>query len=159
MENSMNDSMATRLARLEREIRYWKLARTLIIASVTIAMLLGAGTSSETLQAERFVVIDSQGRIRAELGLDKQGNSDKVALRLYETNPQHDAFGIKGPIPSASLSIGHAGSAGLVLIGGSSGVHLVDLKGTERARLGISENSPGLFLVRHKRQSGCVSGR
>jgi hypothetical protein len=150
----MNDSVTERLVRLERELRYWRFAAVFVVASFTLVILLGVGTSPETIRAKRFVVVDPQGRTRAELGLDEQGNSEKVALRLYETNPQHDVFGIKGPIANASLSIGHAGSVGLVMIGSSSGIHLVDPQGTERARLEISENSPSLYLYDKKGKAG-----
>lgn len=64
----MNEpTLAERLHRLERENRRWKRAGGVALAVTAAVMLMGQATSSKVIEAERFVLRDSQGRNRGGL--------------------------------------------------------------------------------------------
>ena len=78
----MNDpdlrTMSDRLDRLERENRRLRRTRALPWVAVVVLALLGAGLSEvpKVIEAERFVLRDKQGAIRAALQVEQDGESN-----------------------------------------------------------------------------------
>src|ERR1043166_330449 len=64
--------LVTRLEKLERQNRVFKILGVLIILAGGAMLLMGA-RPMEVLQAERFVLVDPSGQTAATLGLDGSG--------------------------------------------------------------------------------------
>ncbi len=79
MNETSLDVLTQRLDRLERENRRLKRTRALVLVVVGALTLMGqTAPSNKVIEAERFVLRDGMGKMRAELALDSAGGS-----RLY----------------------------------------------------------------------------
>jgi hypothetical protein len=77
--------LAQRVAQLEKQNRLFKCAGMLLLlllGSVTLVAAQERG-KVQTIEAERFVLKDANGRMRADLGMDKNGG---VRFVLYDEN-------------------------------------------------------------------------
>ena len=76
-------TLVARLEQVERENRRLRRAGVMIVLLAVAGLLMGqASPPRRTVEAERFLVRDSQGRIRAELGVFEKG---VTRLRLLDT--------------------------------------------------------------------------
>src|SRR5262249_33674282 len=83
MDSSTLDRLTQRLERLERENRRWKLASCLSVLALVAMGLMGQAVPDKVAkvgEAERFVLRDSAGRLRAEL---RVGSADRSGLWLF----------------------------------------------------------------------------
>jgi hypothetical protein len=67
---SDQNSIVTRLARVEKEMRLWRIAAMLFGGCLLVTVSLGAGTNPEVarvIQAKEFQLVDDSGVIRATL--------------------------------------------------------------------------------------------
>jgi hypothetical protein len=60
--------LATRIARLERQNRFLKRAVVAICSLVVVSGLWAQPRTTRTIEAEKFVLVDSQGRARITIG-------------------------------------------------------------------------------------------
>lgn len=72
---------ASRIAQLESDVRAWKRITAVFAAAIAALVLTAqAQPSEDTLEAQRFVVIDDDGTQRATLGYDR----DRTSLVFYD---------------------------------------------------------------------------
>src|SRR5262249_3387561 len=94
MDEATLETMMQHLARLEREQRWWQ--RWAIATTTLLGLLIFLGiifslrtidtknaTVADVLQAKRFVLIDDDGKLRAELSIDKQ--QLMAGLKIYDS--------------------------------------------------------------------------
>jgi hypothetical protein len=78
-------STELRVAALERRLRFLQAASVFCAAIVVIALLLGQSrppaNASEELRAQRFVLVDENGKALGELGVAQQDGSVRLVLR------------------------------------------------------------------------------
>ncbi len=97
MPEYQSDPVIQRLDRLERENWYWKRATLLLFIVMGSAILMAVSSASvvdpliraQTIEAQKFVLKDSNGIIRAELKHDAQTRPDSggmVSLEPYGKN-------------------------------------------------------------------------
>ena len=99
MTETMSDTLTRRIERLERENRRFKRAGATIAIGIVAVLLMGqAPAKSCTLEAEKLVLKDRSGKIRAVLG--EGGEESELGLHLYD----------KKQVPRATLTLDVAGS-------------------------------------------------
>ena len=74
-------AVAERLERVERENRRLKRWGAVALIGIAAVVLTGQAKASRVVQAEKFVVQDAEGKVRAELGTFPDG---KMALVLFD---------------------------------------------------------------------------
>jgi hypothetical protein len=92
----METSVLERLEKLEKQNRRIKRAGLAVMVFIGAALLSGQASVPWKIEAERFVLRDSTGKVRGELGMTGHG----PLLTLYDNDgAQRAAFGIaeKGP--------------------------------------------------------------
>ena len=122
---AVNDAtLEERMERLERENRRLKVGMLAVVAVVAGLVCIAATEPvAKVVRAERFEVVDAEGRVRAGLGL---------------------------PAPPAAANLPRAPYAvdALAVLDGSPGLTLRDEKGKTRAGLMVSDDgSPSLMLL------------
>lgn len=118
----MDASVLERLENLERQNRRFKRAGLAAMVLAGATLLIGQATSQWKVEAERFVLKDTDGKIRAELGMAGHG----PLLALYDKDGARRAvFGIaeRGP-----------------------GIFFLDAIQKRRVALGVVEKGPVLVL-------------
>lgn len=83
------DPFVNRLNHLERQLRWWKLAGCVLVAGLMIAAIAQQTFSkSKAVDAERFVVRDESGSVRAVfgVGVGNSGREESVGLRFASRN-------------------------------------------------------------------------
>jgi hypothetical protein len=74
------DRIALRLSRLERANHRWRAGAVFAVLGIAAVVLMGqAAPSSNTVQAEKILVKDGTGKVRAMLGV---GSDDSAGLTL-----------------------------------------------------------------------------
>ncbi|MFQ5930764.1 MAG: hypothetical protein ACE5MK_13810 [Acidobacteriota bacterium] len=119
MNKSTMDILARRLNRLERENLWLKRLATFVFFGVVALILLGQAKpldGAKVVEAERFILRDNSGRVRARLGVF----NEKLALAFHDED---------GTV-RASLTI---------LRDGKPSLNLYDQAGNTRATLGYTE--------------------
>ena len=118
----MEASVLQRLANLERQNRRFKRTGLAAMVLAGATLLIGQATPQWKVEAERFVIKDAEGKVRAELGMAGHG----PLLALYdEDGTRRAVFGIaeKGP-----------------------GIFFFDAIQKRRVDLGVAEKGPVLVL-------------
>src|SRR2546430_959258 len=108
--------LVTRLEKLERQNRFFKILGVMILLTAGAALFMGA-RPLDVLQAERFVLVDSSGQAMATLGPDGSGRPG-LSIKDKATGKERVWLGMWG-----------ASEAGLGFF---------DKNGKERSRLGIT---------------------
>ncbi len=81
---STNDALLNRIAKVERELRFWRIGGTLAAVCIGLSMTVAAKSKPETpsvIQAREFQLLGDDGAVRASL--KTLGNSN-TQLRLYD---------------------------------------------------------------------------
>ena len=140
-------AIVTRLERLERQQRRWRALAIVAALGVTTLGLMGQRYAGRTVEAERFVLRDAEGRARAEL-LMVDNKEQSVALRFKDAdgNPRLTVGTENG---AALLVLNEQGGklrAGLVTLPhGAPGLNLYDSSGKPRAELSLNrDGAPAL---------------
>src|ERR1700741_403299 len=82
MARAEDAAIEARVARLEREARRWRrIAGGAVLGLVAVALMGQAKPGIRIVEAERLVLRDSNGLVRAELGVD---GDQSVALRFKD---------------------------------------------------------------------------
>ena len=75
------DAIVRRVETLEAEVRRWRRAATaLVLAGVAVASIGATIPRGRIVEARKFVLRDAAGRVRAELGLMRDGEPRMVLL-------------------------------------------------------------------------------
>ncbi|MFQ5987098.1 MAG: hypothetical protein ACE5KQ_07050 [Thermoplasmata archaeon] len=114
--------MLERLEILERQNRWLKRVGVVVMVLAGALLLIGQAQPKWKIEAERFVVKDANGKVRAELGMAGYG----PALVLY------DGDGTR----RAALGIAQKGPA----------LFIFDTAEKRRAAFGVGEKGPALAL-------------
>lgn len=148
----MNDptlgTLVQRLERLERENRRVKLLAIGLAIGIAALVLMGqvpATRGTKVIEAERFVLLDTNGRTRAILGAGPQG----YALAFYDANGKGRlVVGVDAAGPNLGLL--DANEMLRILLGitlkGWPVLGLLDANGKTRAELAIEAQGPSLSL-------------
>lgn len=81
MSQAATERLGKRLERLEREIRWWRCGTLLVALGLASVVLMGqASPTSRTVEAERFVLKDARGTIRAQLTVLTDGGGPVLGL-------------------------------------------------------------------------------
>jgi len=148
----MNDewslTLARRIERLERaQLRWRRLAVGAVLGLVAVA-LMGQKPAPRTVEAERFVLRDAAGRVRAELGVESE---QSVALRFRDadTMPRLSIGTENGASVLVLNEQGGKVRAGLVTLShGAPALTLYDPNGKNRAELALTrEGAPALTIL------------
>src|SRR5438094_759723 len=73
-------------ADLKRQNRRLKRAGVGLLLLGVAGLLAGAGQPAKTVEAEKFVLLDTFGRPRAVLGITKSADDPSVTLMLFDTD-------------------------------------------------------------------------
>jgi hypothetical protein len=76
-------TMEERVERLERAQRRWRRLAAGALIGLAGVLLMGQKPAPRTVEAERFLLRDAAGRVRAELGMDTE---QSVALRFRDAD-------------------------------------------------------------------------
>ncbi len=132
------ESLSKRLQKVERQNRTLRITAVAALALIGGVVLVGAAAPKpKTVEAEKFVVLDEQGRKRAELGMSEENSvglalSDKkgerrAALRLTRLGR-----------PSLVLQDAHGDERAKLDLGVEPSLTLSDKTGAVRLNLGIN---------------------
>jgi hypothetical protein len=142
------EMLVRRVAGLERSARRWRRAATAVMLGAVALTTMGyAIPKGQIVEAQKFVLKDSQGRVRVELG----GDSDtSIALRFKDAaGSPRVTLGLEDE--TAVLVLGDKSGrprAGLVTLAqGAPGLTFYDATGRARAELGLArDGEPGVAL-------------
>jgi hypothetical protein len=116
MSEIVKDQMHARLERLERENRRIKLAGGAALLAAVALVLMGESkpdSIAKAVDAERFVVRDTSGTVRAVLGVNPDGN---MGLEIRDANGKAGAALGMGTNGNPALRLdGRAGKTGIAL--------------------------------------------
>ena len=152
---------ARRLEALERENRRLRRGGKALVALFGAAILVAAAPAGprKVVEAERFVVRDAAGKVRAALGIREDGSP---SLNLYDQDAKTRAvLGLEGGDPVLGLldQAGHGRVQVAFEESGASRVTLFDERETGRAQLALEpDGSPSLaFADRERKASAWMS--
>ena len=119
MDNPELHDVRLRLGRLEREVRWWRLGA---LGAMVLLVALGAAPRGTTLEAERLVIRDAKGTVRAVLGTETVGRglpSFPMGLGLSKELPPDRRFGLyvyrEDGVEAAGLTLTSDGEPFLIL--------------------------------------------
>ena len=87
MNEPSMEIIGQRLSHLERENRRFKYGGVLLLIVIAALIMMGQAKPSKVakvIEAERFVLKDDEGKVRATLGFDKSEFSAKMGFTLYD---------------------------------------------------------------------------
>jgi len=145
-EPTMNN-MVLRLDRLERENCWLKRIVALVLIGFAAVVLMGQAKPSKVakvIEAEKFVVRDMSGKVRASLATD---SDSRPTLNFYDTKEKESmTMGFMGLTADGLpfLRLGGESGQGRVAYLGVQGLALFDRNG--KARVSLNTNGPSLEL-------------
>lgn len=148
MTESVDRAVLQRLERLERAHRRWRrLASAATLGLVALAVM-GQKPAPRTVEAERFILRDAAGRVRAELVVDGE---QSVALRFKDADSM-PRLSLGTENGAAVLVLNEQGGrvrAGLVTLPhGAPALTFYDNNGRNRAELALTrEGAPALTIT------------
>lgn len=161
------DELCTRLQKLERDNRRLKVVGCLLGLIAASLLLMGQGKTPQTIEAERVVLKDANGKVGAELAMDRFGS--KLILHDQYGRPVVTLIGSDTPslglirgeksiglaISENATTIGlygkdtglfHGIRAGVSLIDDVAAFSLYDKSGIEHVTLETDSNGPSITL-------------
>ncbi|RPH76860.1 MAG: hypothetical protein EHM88_18855 [Candidatus Rokuibacteriota bacterium] len=148
MSEAVDLSMAQRVERLERDQRRWRRLATAAGIGLVAVALMGQKPPPRIVEAERFILRDAAGRIRAELGVDTE---QSVALRFKDADsmPKLSVATENGSSVVVLNEQGGRVRAGLVTLPhGAPALTLYDPNGKNRAELALTrDGAPALTIL------------
>ena len=150
MSEPTMETLARRLDRLERENRRLKRAGVVILGVIAAVVLMGQATPrkvAKVIEAEKFVLRDAVGTIRAVLGPGELGGL--YHLTLFDMNGK-ELVGLATALDQAVLLFNDSHRktrAAISVVRGASTLTLYDDTGTPRAEMGAQpDGRPRLTL-------------
>jgi hypothetical protein len=150
MADGRHESIVRRVERLEREVRRWRRgAAALGLAAVAVVTIGAAVPRGRVVEAQKFVLKDASGRVRAELG---PTDTDKeIALRFRDTvGLLRVIVGLQEETSLLVLSdkTGRPRAGLVTLAQGAPAFTLYDTTGRPRVELGLArEGEPHAALL------------
>jgi hypothetical protein len=141
-------AVTRRLERLERAQRWWRRVAAGAVLGLGAVALMGQKPAPRVVEAERFVLRDAAGRIRAELGVESE---QSVALRFRDADSMPRLS--VGTENGASVVVlneqgGKVRTALVTLPHGAPALTLYDTGGKHRAELALTrEGAPALTIL------------
>jgi hypothetical protein len=137
-----------RVERLERAQRRWQRVAVGAVLGLVAVAVMGQKPAPRVVEAERFILRDAAGRIRAELGVDTE---QSVALRFRDADnlPRLSIGTENGASVLVLNEQGGKVRAGLVTLPqGSPALTLYDTNGKNRAELALTrDGAPALTIT------------
>ena len=134
-------SISERLEKVERENRVLKRFAMLALSLIAAVLVMGQAGPQRTVEAEKFVLKDSAGRMRAEITLDQSGTP---ALVFYDESGNRGASFREGDLMFLNKRGFTRMSSDGVMINNQEG-H-IEL-GTEGLRLKITSVGPEAYVI------------
>jgi hypothetical protein len=148
MSESSDVLIAQRVERLERAQRRWQRVAAGAVLGLIAVAVMGQKPAPRIVEAERFILRDAAGRIRAELAVDTE---QSVALRFRDAdNMPRLSIGTENGASVVVLNEqGGKVRAGLVTLPqGSPALTLYDTNGKNRAELALTrDGAPALTIT------------
>jgi hypothetical protein len=148
MSDELNLTLARRIERLERAERRWRTVAATAVLGVAAVVLMGQKPAPRIVEAERFILRDAAGRVRAELAVESE---QSVALRFRDpdTMPRLSIGTENGASVLVLNEQGGKVRAGLVTLPhGAPALTLYDPNGKNRAELALTrEGAPALTIL------------
>jgi hypothetical protein len=150
MADERYEAIVRRIEGLERELRRWRRgAAALGLAAVAVLTVGAAVPRGRVVEAQKFVVKDATGRVRAEIG---PSESDKeIALRFRDTvGLPRVTVGLQDETSLLVLSdkTGRPRAGLVTLAQGAPAFTLYDTAGRPRVELGLArEGEPHAALL------------
>ncbi len=138
--------LTVRLQKLEKQNRRLKGVGGLVLALTCSLFLIGqAAPKSQTLEAERFIVKDKAGIVRATLGTNTDGSL--ILALFYENSKEAVVLSVHKGMAGLGVHDERGGRAGLWVVDGAPGLSLQSRDGTVRTTLALgNKDSPILSL-------------
>lgn len=148
MTEVIDVTLARRVERLERGQRRWRGLAALSVLGIVAVALMGQKPAPRIVEAERFVLRDAAGRVRAELVVDGE---QSVALRFKDPDSM-PRLSLGTENGAAVLVLNEQGGrvrAGLVTLPhGAPALTFYDQNGKNRAELALTrEGAPALTIT------------
>ena len=146
--NEALDLTIARVERLERAQRLWRRVAAGAVLGLAAVALMGQKPAPRIVEAERFILRDAAGRVRAELGVDSEAS---VALRFRDADsmPRLSIGTENGASVVVLNEQGGKVRAGLVTLShGAPALTLYDPNGKTRAELALArDGAPALTIT------------
>jgi hypothetical protein len=141
-------TLAGRVERLEQAQRRWRRLAAGAVMGLAAVALMGQKPAPRIVEAERFILRDAAGRVRAELAVDTE---QSVALRFRDVDnlPRLSVGTENGASVLVLNEQGGKVRAGLVTLPhGAPALTLYDTNGKNRAELALTrEGAPALTIL------------
>jgi hypothetical protein len=141
-------TLAGRVERLEQAQRRWRRLAAGAVMGLAAVALMGQKPAPRIVEAERFILRDAAGRVRAELAVDTE---QSVALRFRDVDnlPRLSIGTENGASVLVLNEQGGKVRAGLVTLPhGAPALTLYDTNGKNRAELALTrEGAPALTIL------------
>jgi hypothetical protein len=141
-------TLAVRVERLEQAQRRWRRLAAGAVMGLAAVALMGQKPAPRIVEAERFILRDAAGRVRAELAVDTE---QSVALRFRDVDnlPRLSVGTENGASVLVLNEQGGKVRAGLVTLPhGAPALTLYDTNGKNRAELALTrEGAPALTIL------------
>lgn len=135
-------SVSDRLARLERQNRWFKRAGFALLLLAAAIAVMGQAGASRVLEANEFVLKDSAGKVRARLSME---TADRPTLTFYASNGLLPALLAGGDEPF--LVLNRAGSNEQISLSANKAFYGLGLYDKAlRVGLSVQKGAPGLDL-------------
>ena len=144
------EALNERLDRLERENRRFKVGALLVLIGIVAVGIMGQARANavRVVEAEKFVLRDSQGKERAELSTLGDGSPSLHFYGFY-AGRRHAIVSLEADQASGTSGLQFNAANGknrislAVAVVGSAVVNVADLDGNVRASLGVGRDGSG----------------
>src|SRR2546428_13961492 len=101
MGNERLEEVVKRIEELERQVRRWRRAAVALMLSAVALMTLGAAVPrGRVVEAQKFVLKDAAGGVRAGLGPRDNNKTDSLSLKVAAGSPGPGLAGSEVRAPS-----------------------------------------------------------
>jgi hypothetical protein len=148
MSEAAHLTMEQRVERLERALCRWRRLAAGALIALAGVMLMGQKPAPRIIEAERFILRDAAGRLRAELAADTD-QSAALRFRDIDNLPRLSIGTENGASVVVLNEQGGRVRAGLVTLPhGAPALTLYDTNGKNRAELALTrEGAPALTIL------------
>jgi hypothetical protein len=140
MTTASTTSLIERVERLERQNRRMKQAGAAVLVVAAVLFLMGQAAPLRTVEANKFVLTDSDGRVRGVLSTNEQN----AMLQLFDVNGQ-----LRSWMPLGGLVFHDNSGSAKAAVSTNNEEAMIDLHGRSRsvATIGVDANGPAVILA------------
>jgi len=77
-------NLEQRVDRLEKSLRRWRVMFGVATLAAIVASVIAAAPAPRTVEAERFVVKDRAGKVRAEFGVNPKADGGGCTIEIFD---------------------------------------------------------------------------